>query len=643
MTRSPHRCRVANAALAASILFAAFLLALAPSSPARDRLYIGATPGPRLLRVDLADGTREVASGVVATGVVSMSRLPGRGWTLFASDVEQEFFRADDASGATRPIGAPTFGGGAPLVAAERLCGTPEGRVFATGYSPELGGVVLEIDPDSGARTIVSAYFRGAGPLGYFREIVAESPTSLLVSTAESLEKILRVDIATGDRTLVSGQRPDPPFDNAGAGPLFSDVNGMALSPEGDALYVHGRRVGNSSVDGVDGAISRVDLATGDRTAVSNSNLGGGPRLLRGDGDLVFVGAGLLAATGGSPGSANLLLVDITNGSRRLLSGDGEGAGPDLIEPFQLELTSDGEALLAFDEERLAAYRVDLATGDRTLAISNRVGDGPDFGATPNDRGPRGLADESAGSLLALARWNESSSTLAETKLIRVEKATGDRTIVADNATGTGPELGFGSALIVADGGRVFSFAGGLLEIDPATGDRAFIAGAGPALEDIRSFAVDPGSGDLFALGRNKYYRVDLATGDRTLVIDSGAVGSIFFVRSAVLGADGLIYGVSGLLSASEIVSVDPVAGAIAYPVILPNEVRFASALALGPLGLPVAAFTETFDLWTVEPGYGLRTLARDPWSRTAPVMATLDGMLVADDSQPASPGLAVR
>jgi outer membrane protein assembly factor BamB len=116
--------------------------------------------------------------------------------------------------------------------------------------------VILQVDPQTGDRNLVSGEGVGSGPLlGSLVELAFDDSGQLLVLAAD---RILRVDPITGDRELFSG-------DSLGSGP--TGFGGIAVGYDG-TVYV---AAGDPSF------VMRVDPATGDRIIVSANTHGSGP------------------------------------------------------------------------------------------------------------------------------------------------------------------------------------------------------------------------------------------------------------------------------------------------------------------------------------------------------------------------------
>jgi hypothetical protein len=158
--------------------------------------------------------------------------------------------------------------------------------------------------------------------------------------------------------------------------------------------------------------------------------------------------------------------------------------------------------------------------------------------------------------------------------VVRIDPVTGDRTIVSDVGTGSGPMIVAHMGIVVEASGD-FLVAGILVvsgvplgvivRVDSVTGDRAIVSGAGvgegEVLASPSSMAVEA-SGDLVVTDftRAAVLRVDLATGRRTIVSSPKAgQGPVSTPAAIVVEATGDLlvtdFGLEGILR------VDPVTG----------------------------------------------------------------------------------
>jgi len=174
----------------------------------------------------------------------------------------------------------------------------------------------------------------------------------------------------------------------------------------------------------------------------------------------------------------------------------------------------------------VGVFRIDPVTGVPTPLSTDTAGSGPAFLT------PLGVAVEAGGTILVSDSTN---FPVVSRRILRVDPATGARTVVSDATTGSGPALtGPGSLAVGADGGIYVTDGETVLRVDPASGDRAVVSsatvGTGPALDGPEGIAFE-NDGKLvvslvdFSSGTGSILRVDPATGDRAIVSDKDTGG----------------------------------------------------------------------------------------------------------------------
>jgi hypothetical protein len=543
MNRRPRQIRPGHLAVA----FA--LAALGSPIPARDAIYAIAEPGPRLLRVDLTDGNRAVVSGQVVAGVsTSFARMRDRDASLVYEQDSAALFLVDAANDAPVPFTGRALGSDDGFAydtvgVLHDIVPNAAGRVFVTGHRQIEGPILFEVDPATGDRRAVAGRGVGSGPLyGVYFEAAAEGNSHVVVHDCVSRPTILRVNVDTGERQIVSGESPFRPFTLHGAGPEFLFVTGIDVAPDG-SIYVLCYRGG--AVDGVAPSIVRVDPVTGDRTTVSNFENGEGPPVAF---DLAVVDDAWIVA---SSENGQVLLVDVANGNRRVLTGPGMGSGPELFRVDNLDYDASQNLVYAYDYNLKELVSIDLATGDRARAWRNDAGSGPPLGGASNRRGLLAMEEEAPGALLGLGVIDEAEPT-ASTFLMRIDLATGARSIVADPATGSGPLLAFpgdvmklpDGTVIVADGVEAGDADfGRILSVDPVTGDRELLSADGAEIGVPHDLERDPATGAVYMAERLRLLRFDPATWEHeVLAEDPTGEGLEIALESICLAADGYLY-----------------------------------------------------------------------------------------------------
>ena len=189
------------------------------------------------------------------------------------------------------------------------------------------------------------------------------------------------------------------------------------------------------------------------------------------------------------------------------------------------------------------------------------------FGSGPEFNNPYALTIEQDGHLVV----TDITANGFGGKVVRIDPMTGNRTIVSDESTGTGPNMSFLSALAVEDDGMLIALArNGVFRIDPVSGDREVVSdeniGSGPLFNTVNTLAVEPDGQfivvDVESNGKGaRLLRIDPASGDRT-VISSDSVGTgpmLYSPFDIKVEADGQLVVVDINLKA--IVRIDPVNG----------------------------------------------------------------------------------
>jgi hypothetical protein len=262
-------------------------------------------------------------------------------------------------------------------------------------------------------------------------------------------------------------------------------------------------------------------------------------------GDLLVSDANAFGGTGG------VFRVNPATGARTVVSANFFTAGPDFSEPDRLALEDDGDVLVV-DEAAFGGaggvIRVDPGTGVRTSVSENAAPAG-----APTFLDPIAIVVESGGDAV-IADSNAFGGTGG---LIRVDPGTGARTAVSENTAPAGaPDFADPYAvtdepdgdLVVVDL-NAFTGTGGVIRVDPTTGVRTAVSEntspAGlPAFVEPRGVAIEA-DGDILVTdleafgGGGGVIRVDPVSGVRTTVSENSApAGGPSFVDPFGIGLE---------------------------------------------------------------------------------------------------------
>lgn len=162
-----------------------------------------------------------------AAGAVTL--LPGD--YLVSSD--SSLLLIDLDTGREEVVSSASVGGGLAWRSLRSFDLADDGLVYAALAGFDAFAAIIAIDPTNGGRTLISSNTRGQGlPLSNLQAVLAARDGSLYVLDKASggTARVLRIDVRTGDRTLVSESRE-------GDGPLVSDMEEL---PDGRLLIVTG-------------------------------------------------------------------------------------------------------------------------------------------------------------------------------------------------------------------------------------------------------------------------------------------------------------------------------------------------------------------------------------------------------------------
>jgi len=266
----------------------------------------------------------------------------------------------------------------------------------------------------------------------------------------------------------------------------------------------------------------------GQGTLTTNSSPSGNPRLDT-PSDMAFLPSGDIVITDEGSSALRPAVIEVNpgTGARTLISGRGQGSGPALQVPVSVAVEASGDILVA-DEGGTAGtqlLRISPATGDRVVLSANGTGSGPTLtGAAAGLEGGVIYLMDQAGTIMS------------------VDPVTGDRTLISGPTRGTGPAFVFpvsmasdsASSVVVLDMkqapvGPGFGL-GALIRVDLATGDRTVLSVDGtpkgsPVFDtpiDVRYdacenafYVLQTGFGSPKEPGR--VMKVDATTGTRSL------------------------------------------------------------------------------------------------------------------------------
>lgn len=408
---------------------------------------------------------------------------------------------------------------------------------------------LYEIDLATGNRRVVSDDSTGTGS-GFsgpkaVRLNSSETKAFVIDSSANSL---IEVDLATGNRSIVSNS-------SNGTGPVFNNGMSLAFNSTETKAYV---------ADRFSDALFEIDMATGDRTVISNSSTGTGsnfsdPRgaVLNSDNTKAYVL---------DVGVDALFEVDLSNGNRTILSNSSFGSGENFSNLKDIAINATGTTAYLVDDDLDVLFAVDLSTGDRTIVSESSVGTGTSFSDPVN------LVLNAAGTKIYMLDDNN----FAESYLVEIDVATGDRSLISSSARGTGTAFSRATGLVLNASETIAYVADynqdAIIEVDLATGNRTPFSnssnGSGSNLTLPTKIILNNAGTKAYVLdgqfSTSAVFEIDMATGNRTIIASSsrGTGTDLAGPKGIALNtAETKAYVIDNSFSADRLFEVDLVTG----------------------------------------------------------------------------------
>lgn len=383
---------------------------------------------------------------------------------------------------------------------------------------------IIAVDPLSRERTVLS------DNTNMSVDNLFEDPTAIVVDQANNRalvtdnERLIAVDLTTGNRSPFSENQPgDPSF--------LGSPSAIALDVANDRAIV---------VDsGVRAAFS-VDLASGERTILADNSTPSRASSFDSISAIAVVESGntaLLAIrtpiqpsqTTGPLGS--ILSMDLATGERSILS---DAAVPDsnnlLRVPTGISVDAANNRALVVDVGQTTVLNVELTSGSRTVFSSNTTPntDSPMSGPIAialDDASSRALLIDGAGNILPV-------TSSASQGVLALDLADGARSVFSSNPTHNGDPFDDPSAIAVdsANGHALVAdrALNAVFNVNLATGDRVVLSDSvthpsADAFDTPSGIAVDSANNRAFVLdeGLEAVVAVNLTSGSRSIISDN--------------------------------------------------------------------------------------------------------------------------
>ncbi len=300
------------------------------------------------------------------------------------------------------------------------------GDIVVAGQDTNKNGVVYQVDPITGAHTIISDSTHGSGAqLHNISAVTMASDGDLWVVQGGQQgpgiptypAQIFKIDPATGNRVTV--------------------INMGSMTPV-MAREVSGQLIVTIAFDG----IYSLNPSNGTHTKITGGTTGSGP---------AFASPALFSISGNNAFvtdyQAGVFRVNLTTGARSLVSSASVGTGP-YATPIDVALDSAGNLITSTGLPGI--LRIDPATGNRVAISSATVGGGVPL--TVSNAGVNtpmtlaGLAIGPDGSIYTAEFFNSAGGA---TGILKIDPVTGNRQLLA-NMTGEANQL-YGVTIVPAN------------------------------------------------------------------------------------------------------------------------------------------------------------------------------------------------
>ena len=384
----------------------------------------------------------------------------------------------------------------------------------------DLAYGLIEIDLNTGNRTVISNILtRGSGPN-------ISSPEDVIVTSAGdkayyidwSTKALSIIDIASGDRSEVSGS-------GRGVGTALDNPYGLAINSTYSKAYISNNPFGASPF------IIEVDIATGNRTVLSSDVQGTGTNLSYADSLTLSSDSTKLYVMDSGSASKDMIEIDLSTGNRSNLVDFAVGSGPSyssgIFVSRTLAVSNDESVSYTFDDTT-SIIKIDLTTFSRTAFSSNSLGTGTTL------RSLQGIATNASGSILYATDIGDSGTNATNDAVIAIDTATGNRTKISGEATGSGPNFTYPGPIVLKADDSI-AYIGdwnqqAIYSVNLSTGVRTILSddstgdGTGPAFNRITQLVLNSSETTLYVASSNNstIFSVDIATGNRTIISNSG-------------------------------------------------------------------------------------------------------------------------
>jgi hypothetical protein len=453
------------------------------TTPNAPRLLTSSWMGPgvqEIIAIDVATGNRTVLSsfansvgaGPDAGGAVSLSLDPLRHRLVTADNYLFGMMAIDLVTGDRSVILDHLDTGSGPLM--YPTVGAAYDPVSNRLFSKQvLDDEIIVTDLAKQVRTPLIYSHVGSGPApssvdAIVLEQTSDAPSSLLF-TQTYPASVMRLDLASGARSLVSDPNGSPAV---GSGPILDGIVDLVLDTRPSA----GPNQALALLGAPNNRLVSIDLVTGDRAQVADLNSASPavtePRYL----ELDVANNRVLFTDGDYYGDGDALYaIDLATGTRSTITSSSVGGGFALgyFADFVLEPASNPTRALVSDTFGQSYVVVDLASGSRSQFAGIMSG-----GANQQFNGPNLVYLDVPNWRLLAANGGSPSNFFSMSMETQVQRLISGHDLFTNALMGAGPEVYPGGFAVDSGNQVIYATAAGgtsLFAIDMVSGDRVII------------------------------------------------------------------------------------------------------------------------------------------------------------------------
>jgi DNA-binding beta-propeller fold protein YncE len=433
----------------------------------------------QIMAIDLATGVRSefsgpaVGTGPALSGALRIAMDSGNNRALVADTVLKQVVAINLSNGNRTPLSDENDNG--PLLSAPRglLVDASNERAFVSDFTRHT---VLEFSLNNGTRNRALSDGVGSGPVfGFVQDLQFDLQNQRIITIQNDSFSMLATDLGTGDRSLLDDT-------SSGSGPQIVSAERLAHNSTANETLLLGQHSGNTqaitSLISIDHAANARNVIVDDfstllaeYSAPFDSDL-----VANFDRDTAYVFVPYSYPDPTDPTNLldldSVVAVNLIDKSTREISGVNQGSGPEIPAEASLGavLSSNKQTLYLADNFGENIFSIALNDGIRAIISGTGNGSGPDI-VSPSD-----IALDSLNNQLIVL--DSVSRTVFAVNLTPAQL--GQRSILASNGTGNGPGFGPLTGVSVNQNSSVIyiydSSLNALLAVEPQSGDRVIVS-----------------------------------------------------------------------------------------------------------------------------------------------------------------------